>query len=647
MTMPAVPDLHSLACQELPPMCGICGFIDRRGALPDAAATLRAMNDTMTHRGPDDAGWHLHGGTGIAMRRLSIIDLAGGHQPMHNEDSTVWVVFNGEIYNFKAVREELIARGHVFATRSDTEVIVHAYEEYGVELCAHLHGMFAFAVHDTARRRLLLARDRAGKKPLYYYDGPEGFVFGSELKALLRYPGVPRGIDPVALQQYLLCHIIFTPRAIFSGVRKLPAAHYLLVENGVAQAPQPYWRYEFANPPEKRSEREWLALTDETLHASVVRRLEADVPLGVFLSGGVDSSLVVAQMCRSLPPASVHSFSITLDDPAYDESKWSRWAARVMGTHHHEFKLSVDGMLDVIDKVLANMDEPMADSSIIPTYIVCALTRQHVTVALAGDSGDELFGGYPKYFAQRWAAALQHIPRGLRTWLLEKPLALLPSPDGSVLLGQGKVAAFFRSLDQHYALRNQLWVSPFAPEQLEQLTGAPLDPATLAPILAYADDYRGPDDIVTKSMYMDFKTIMHDDFNAKVDRASMLSSLEVREPFLDTAMIELAARMPSHLKVRGMQTKYLLKKLCAQYYPREFVYRKKWGFGIPVKRWIREALRPRFEEVLSEQNVAAAGLVDPGMTARLLREHLAGTASHAAALWNLFVLHTWHARWAR
>jgi len=627
-------------------MCGICGFIDRRGVLDAHETVLRLMNDTMVHRGPDDAGWRVHHGTGIAMRRLSIIDLAGGHQPMCNEDRAIWVVFNGEIYNFKSVRERLIARGHTFATRSDTEVIVHAYEEYGDNLCTHLDGMFAFAIHDTQRRRLLIARDRSGKKPLYYYDGPLGFVFGSELKTLLQYPGMPRDVDHVALQQYLLCHFTFTPRSIFSQIKKLPAAHYLVVEDGVVQPPRRYWRYTFANPPEQRSEREWLHLLDDTLHAAVVRRLEADVPLGVFLSGGVDSSLVVAQMCRTRAPETVHTFSITLDDPAYDESKWSRWAARLMRTSHHEFQLSVDGMLDVIDTVLANMDEPMADSSIIPTYTVCKLTREHVKVALAGDAGDEVFGGYPKYFAQRWAAVLQHIPRRLRRWLLEKPLSLLPSPDGSVLLGQGKIAAFFRSVDQHHALRNQLWVSPFTPAQLEELSGAPLGEETLAPILHYAEEYTGPPDIVTQSMFMDFSTIMHDDFNVKVDRASMLSSLEVREPFLDTAVIELAARMPSHLKVRGMQTKYLLKKLCTRYYPKEFVYRKKWGFGIPLKRWIREALRPRFEQTLSHDAVCTAGLVNPSMVERLLREHLASTANHAAALWNLYVLHAWHARWA-
>lgn len=629
------------------PVCGICGFVDRQGVLSAREEVLRAMNDTMVHRGPDDAGVYLRGGTGLAMRRLSIIDVAGGHQPMSNEDGSVWVVFNGEIYNFKALREELQGRGHVFATRSDTEVIVHGYEEYGEEVCGHLEGMFAFAVYDTKAERLLLARDRSGKKPLYYYDGAQGFAFGSELKAVMKYPGVSREIDRVALEQYLLCHYVMTPRTILRDVKKLPAAHYMVVERGEVKKVQRYWRYVFASPPEERREEEWLELVDEALYAAVERRLEADVPLGVFLSGGVDSSLVVAEMCRAREARSVHTFSVALDDPAYDESPWSRWAARVQGTIHHEFQLSVDGMLEVMDTVLDGLDEPMADSSIIPTYVVCKMTREHVTVALAGDGGDEVFGGYPKYFAQRWAQWMGRLPRGVRRWLLEKPLLLLPSPDGSVWLGQGKVKAFFQSVDEHYALRNQLWVSPYTREQFERLLGRRMAAETLAPILVWAEAYEGPEDVVTQSMYLDFCTVMHDDFNVKVDRASMLTSLEVREPFLDTRIVELAARMPSHLKVRGTQTKYLLKKLCARYYPREFVYRKKWGFGIPVKRWIRGALRERFQEVLSPTAVREAGLVEHKTVEQLLAAHIEGRANHAAALWNLFVLHWWHRRWGK
>jgi len=627
-------------------MCGICGFIDRRGLLADPAATLRAMNDTMVHRGPDDAGLHVADGFGIAMRRLSIIDLSGGHQPLSNEDDSIWLVFNGEIYNFHELRTRLEKAGHVFRTRTDSETIVHAYEEYGLAFCEHLNGMFAIALHDTKKKRLILARDRAGKKPLYYAESAGLFVFASEPKALLACPGVGREIDPVALQQYLLFACVFAPRSIYRGMQKLPGGHYMVVENGGAQPPQPFWRYTFATEPERRTEHDWLDAMDDTLYHAVERRLESDVPLGVFLSGGIDSSMVVALMCRALPPDRVKTFSITLDDPVYDESRWSRWAAQHMHTDHHEFKLSVDGMLSVVDKVIGNLDEPMGDSSIIPTYVVSMLTRQHVTVALAGDGGDEVFGGYPKYFAQRWAAVLERVPGFLRRWFLEKPLGMLPSPDGSVLLGQNKIRTFFTSIDQHYALRNQFWVSPFLPGQIEELTGSPLHDDTLEPVLRHAHEYRGPDDIVTQTMFLDFKLLMQDDFNVKVDRASMLASLEVREPFLDTQVIELAARMPSRLKVKGMRTKHLLKRLAERYYPKEFVHRKKWGFGIPVKRWIREGLRPQFEAVLAPDEMRRAGLVNPDLCARLLKEHLSGRATNTAQLWNLYVLHMWHAHWA-
>jgi len=628
-------------------MCGICGFLDRRSALADPLATLTAMNNTMVHRGPDDAGTYVHDQVGLAMRRLSIIDLTSGHQPIHNEDQSIWVVFNGEIYDFHALREHLRAAGHRFYTNSDTEVIVHAYEQFGLECFSKLHGMFAIAIYDAPRRRLVLARDRAGKKPLYYADAVNAFVFGSELKAVLQYPGLAREIDPVALQQYLLFSCVWTPRSILRGVKKLEEAHYMVIDDGVAQPPRRYWTHSFANPPERASEREWIARVDATLRTAVQRRLEADVPLGVFLSGGVDSSLIVAQMCQLMPPKAVKTFSVVFDDRAYDESYWSRWAARLMGTDHHEFHLSVDGMLDVLDRVLDNMDEPMADSSIIPTHVVSSLTRQHVTVALAGDGGDEVFGGYPKYFAQRWAALLARMPRGLRTWLLEKPLRMVPSPDGSVLFGQGKVGAFFHSLDEHPALRNQFWVSPFLPEQFQELLGVPVDAAALAPVLQRDAEYDGPDDIVSRTMHLDFTLLMQDDFNVKVDRASMLASLEVREPFMDTDVIELAARIPSRLHVPTMRTKHLLKRVAENYYPRAFIHRKKWGFGIPVKRWIRDKLRAQFSETLSRANVQAAGLVSPDLCDRLLREHLQGTASHAAPLWNLFVLHRWHARWLK
>ena len=626
-------------------MCGICGFIDKYSYLSDYSKILKKMNDKMMHRGPDDAGSVIHKNTALAMRRLSIIDLSTGHQPIHNENENVWTVLNGEIYNFKKLREKLQNKSHKFYTNSDTEVIVHLYEEYGENFAEHLDGMFAVALFDREKNKLILARDRAGKKPLYYFNSLNHLVFGSEMKVLLQHPAVTKEIDQVALQQYLLFSYVLTPRSIFKNVKKIPEGHYVVIQNGEMKPPVQFWKYVFPDEYPKFSEKEWIDKIDDTLFRAVEKRLISDVPLGVFLSGGVDSSLIAAQMCRAMPARNVKTFSIKVDDPAYDESKWSREAAEILKTDHHEFTVKPEQILDVMDDVLANMDEPMSDSSILPTHIVSKLTRKHVTVALGGDGGDEIFGGYPKYFAQRWAARLEKIPAAFRKFFLEFPLGLLPSPDGSVLLGQGKINAFFKMLHYNFALRNQFWVSPFEPEQIEELTGSPLLEETTAPILARAEEYSGIDDIVNKTMFLDYKIVMQDDFNVKVDRASMLTSLEVREPFMDTELVELAAQVPARLKVKGMETKYILKKVTEKYFPREFIYRKKWGFGIPMKKWLRGKLAPQISDTLSQKNITRVGLVKPELPARLLREHLSGKKDNKSALWNLFLLHKWYEKW--
>jgi len=626
-------------------MCGICGFIDKYNRISDKKSVLKAMNDAMIHRGPDDAGDYFYENLAMGMRRLSIIDLNSGHQPIHDGTKSVWVIQNGEIYNFKSLRSRLEKKGHTFYTNSDTEVIVHLYKEYGENFCEHLDGMFALAVFDQTKNKLILARDRAGKKPLYYSDTDSDFVFGSEMKVLLQHPEIKREINIAALQQYLMFACTLTPNSIFKGVKKLHEGHYLVVENGVPGEPKPFWKYNFPEKFEKRPEKEWIELIDSTLCKAVEKRLVSDVPLGVFLSGGVDSSLITAMMCKALPPEKVNTFSIKVDDPVYDESKWSRWAAEHLKTNHTEFNLSVDGMLDILNKVLDSLDEPMADSSILPTYAVSHLTRQKVTVALGGDGGDEVFGGYPKYSAQRVAGILEKIPAPLRKYFIEKPLSFFPAKEGGVFFNSEKISSFFHSLHQNFALRNQFWVSAFQPEQIEELTGSALLDEAISPVLMHAAEYSGPDDIMTKTMFQDYKLLMQDDFNVKVDRASMLTSLEVREPFMDTELVELAAKMPSRFKVKGLETKYILKKVTEKYFPKDFIYRKKWGFGVPIKRWISGKLRGKFEETLSQENVKNAGLVNPEFCSRLLKEHLAGKSNHAGKLWTLFVLHNWHEKW--
>lgn len=626
-------------------MCGICGFIDGRGALDDSDGVLRAMNAALVHRGPDDEGYFRDGSVALAMRRLSIIDLEGGHQPMANEDGRVRVVFNGAIYNFKELREDLESRGHTFRTRSDTEVIVHAYEEWGLECVDRLDGMFAFALHDAAQRRLMLARDRTGKKPLYYAEAPGHFVFGSELKALLAHPAVGRDIDPVALQQYLLFGSALSPRSIFDGVSKLLEAHYLVVDESGVGPPRRYWRHAFAREPERRSPGEWVDAVDGALRDAVQRRLEADVPLGAFLSGGVDSSLVVAQMSQLMPPGRVRTFSIAMDDPDHDESRWSREAAERMGTEHTEFRLELSQIQSEIDGVLDRLDEPIADSAVVPFFIVSSLARQHVKVALAGDGGDELFGGYPKYAAHRWAALAGKVPRVFRQ-MLEAGLKRMPERSGAVFLNRDKLLGFLGSLHQPLEIRNQLWVSPFSPDAVERLTGRPLDEAVFEPVLRRAAEYEGPDDPVSKAMYLDFVLIMHDIFNVKADRASMMASLEVREPFLDTALVELVARMPSTIKIKGLETKAVLKELACRYYPRGFVYRKKWGFGLPLSAWFRGELGDRFAEETGDATKGLGNLVDSSACADLLTAHRRGASNQAARLWTLYALARWRRAWA-
>jgi len=626
-------------------MCGICGFIDKNTKFSKKNIVLKKMNDAMVHRGPDDAGEYFFENVALGMRRLSIIDLNSGHQPIHDESKKTWVVQNGEIYNFKSLRNKLEKKGHKFYTNSDTEVIVHLYKEYGEKFCEHLDGMFAIAVFDQTKNKLIIARDRAGQKPLYYSDTNSDFVFGSEMKVMLQHPEIKKEINTAALQQYLMFACTLTPNSIFKGVKKLKEGHYLVVENGVAGEPKPFWKYNFPEKFDKRSESEWIELIDSSLIKAVEKRLISDVPLGVFLSGGVDSSLISAMMCKIIPPEKVNTFSIKVDDPIYDESKWSRWAADHLKTNHTEFNLSVDSMIDILDKVLDSLDEPMADSSILPTYAVSHLTRQKVTVALGGDGGDEVFGGYPKYFAQRIAGILEKIPAPLRKYFIEKPLSIIPAKEGGVFFNSEKISSFFHSLHHNFALRNQFWVSAFQPEQIEELTGSALLNESISPVLNRMSEYSGPNDIVAKTLFQDYKILMQDDFNVKVDRASMLTSLEVREPFMDTELVELVAKMPSHFKVKGMETKYLLKKVAEKYFPKDFIYRKKWGFGVPIKRWIRGNLRGKFEDVLSPKNVKNAGLVNHEICTKLLEEHLSEKHNHAGKLWSLFVLHNWYEKW--
>ncbi len=621
-------------------MCGIVGILDLQGRRPIDEQLLIAMNDAQHHRGPDQHGVHVEPGLGLGHRRLSIIDLGSGRQPLYNEDGSVVVVYNGEIYNFGEVREELLAAGHRFTTDCDTEIIVHGWEEWGAACVERFRGMFAFALWDRGKRQLFLARDRIGKKPLYYSLTRTGLlVFASELKALLVHPEVERELDPQAVEDYFTFAYIPDPRSIYRDVRKLEAGHLAVVDcarERPALSPRPYWDLQFtpaAPVSEAAAAEELIARLDEAVRL----RMIADVPLGAFLSGGVDSSAIVALMARGREEP-VTTCSISFTDPQYDESAYAREVAARYRTRHFVDECGVDdfGLLDTLVDVY---DEPFADSSAIPTYRVCEAARRHVTVALSGDGGDEGFAGYRRY---RWHMREEAV-RGLLPQALRGPLfgalgSVYPKWDWmpSFLRAKSTLQALARSSVDAYlhnfsllpdGSRDALYSASFrralggyhAREVfLRHLPNAPADPLALV-------------------QYLDFKTYLPGDILVKVDRASMAHSLEVRVPILDHRFVEWHATLPSSLKLRDMQGKYLFKKALEPYLSQDILYRRKMGFAVPVGRWFRGPLRERVKAALTGAAMGDAGLFDMGRLARMADEHASGQRDHAAALWALLM----------
>ena len=608
-------------------MCGIVGIIDFRGGAVNPA-DLERMNDTIVHRGPDDSGVWTEGPAGLGMRRLSIIDLAGGRQPMFNETRSVVTVFNGEIYNYPGLREGLLQRGHRFNTHSDTEVIPHLYEEKGEELLADLTGMFAIALWDRPARRLLLARDRLGEKPLYYLWQDGRLAFASELKAL-RALGVCGAVSPEAVRYYMNYGYVPAPLTIYENVRKLPPAHLLIAEEGHIRTRR-YWEVSF-DPREDLEEEQALDELKEVLGRSVKRQLISDVPLGAFLSGGVDSSTVVALMCEAAG-AQVQTFSIAFDEDSHNEAPYAEAVARRFGTKHtvHTVRPNIR---ETIDPILSQFDEPFADSSAIPTYFLCKTARQHVTVALSGDGGDEVFTGYERYRDFLRKRPLFRVPRSLRRVACGAVSGLMP------LGTRGK--RFFRSLT------------------LEPLTDYVVGSAELRLDALLANGCRGlsaensvlglAGEIFARNRTTELDAIclhdlmlyLPDDILVKVDRMSMAVSLEVRVPILDHHVVEWGARLPARLRVRGGTLKYLLKKLLERYMPPEHVHRGKMGFGVPLGRWFRRELKDFVEDRLSESQVRRVGVLEPAAVRYLLAQHQGGSRNFEALLWRIFVLQTW------
>jgi asparagine synthase (glutamine-hydrolysing) len=620
-------------------MCGIVGILDTRGERVVDRRLLLRMNESLHHRGPDEGGTHVGPGIGLGHRRLSIIDLATGQQPLYNEDGSVVVVFNGEIYNYAELIPELKALGHVFHTRSDTEVIVHAWEAWGEDCVRRFRGMFAFALWDQKRQVLFLARDRLGVKPLHYAQLDDGtFIFGSELKALLAHGALARDLDPLAIEEYFALGYVPEPRTIFAGAHKLPPAHTLLVRRGHGlPAPREYWDVRFtADNPIGAAEAQ--AELIDRLRDSVRLRLISEVPLGAFLSGGVDSSAVVAMMA-GLSAEPVNTCSIAFADPAYDESRFAQQVAARYGTRHFVDRVESDDF-DLVDTLAGVYDEPYADSSAIPTYRVCQLARRHVTVALSGDGGDENFGGYRRY---RLHAAEERLRSALPLRLRRPLFGLLgrvyPKADWAPRVFRAKstfqalartsVEAYFHSMS---LVRDDLRASLFSASLRGRLGGYN------AVEVFHRHAARAPaGDPLSLVQYLDLKTYLVGDINTKVDRASMAHALEVREPLMDHPLVEWLASLPPTLKLRGGEGKWLLKQAMASHLPQEIMYRPKMGFAVPLARWFRGPLRNRVREAVLGTTLADSGYFSGRALQRLLREHESGLRDHSAPLWTLLM----------
>ncbi|MDQ3919558.1 MAG: asparagine synthase (glutamine-hydrolyzing) [Acidobacteriota bacterium] len=621
-------------------MCGIAGFVSREEHA-DARAALgivERMLGVITHRGPDDEGALVEGAAAIGMRRLSIIDLAGGHQPLSGCDPALSVVFNGEIYNFLELRPLLEARGHRFRTHSDTEAIVHAYEEFGPACVEHLRGMFAFAIWDSRARRLFVARDRAGEKPLYHTLTPEGtFVFGSELKCLLEHGEVRREVDPEALDAYLTFGYVPDPLSVFRGVEKLPPGHTLTLEGGRVTVRQ-YWDFVYEPTADARPAEDYLEELRALLDESVRMRLIADVPLGAFLSGGVDSAAVVGLMARA-SNRPVKTFSIGFNEDSYDELRYARVAAREFGTEHHEFVVTPE-ICSVVDELVWHFDEPFADSSAIPTYVVSKMAREHVKVVLSGDGGDELFAGYTRYLTDRRRRGFARLPRFVREGLMQRAGRALPHGAwGRNFIHNVAFDALDRYVEDISLFtrlnKRSLYAAGFRAGISDWREAAP------ARFREHARRARTGEQL-DALLYLDSKTYLPGDILTKVDRMSMAASLEARVPLLDHKLIEFVTRIPAALKLNGAETKHVFKLALGGLVPGAILERPKQGFGVPIERWINERLRERVRGTLEEARTRQRGLFEQAYVNLLLEEHERRRRDHSHELWALFMLELWH-----
>jgi asparagine synthase (glutamine-hydrolysing) len=627
-------------------MCGICGIYNFHRKPVDRDLIDR-MNSTMIHRGPDGEGVYIDGNIGLGHRRLSIIDLDTGEQPMGNEDGSVQVVFNGEIYNFLELRNLLEAKGHRFRTRSDTESIILGYEEWGDSVVEHLRGMFAFALWDVPRRRLLLARDRIGKKPLYYYLDKGRILFASELKALLEDPTLPREIDPSALDCYLSFGYVPSPLAILKGIKKLPPAHYAIHDGNTLSLHQ-YWHLDMEHTTSEESEEEILAKLQSIFDEAVCLRLISDVPLGAFLSGGVDSSAVVAFMARLKGNEPVKTASIGFSEKKFDELEYARIVADLYSTDHTEFVVSPNA-LEIMDSIVWHLDEPFADSSAIPTYYVSKMTRQRVKVALSGDGGDETFAGYVKrYFMNRAEENIRKkIPRVLREGILGPIAKVYPRIDTLTrpLRLKNFLSNISPSLEQAYFRDMSFYFLPEMKKKLyrSQLAFSLKDFSSSEILDRHFRSNHNPD-VTTRVQYVDIMTYLPEDILVKVDRMSMAHSLEVRSPILDHKLMEFVGTLPSSLKLNGRESKYIFKKMNEHRLPRHILHRGKQGFSVPLADWLRGDLKGFADDTLFSTSSNLSDYFNMAYVKDLWNRHQGGRQDYSAPLWALMMFGLWHQR---
>jgi len=623
-------------------MCGIVGIIEPADRLVDRCQ-LTAMNSALRHRGPDQDGFYCNGSIGLAMRRLSIIDVKGGRQPVHNEDKTVWAVFNGEIYNYRELRASLEQAGHRFYTQSDTETLVHLYEEYGQEGVTRLRGMFAYALWDEKRRRLILARDRIGIKPLYYTSAAGTFFFASELKAFFCIPSFRREINPAAVQQYLRYLYIPGPETIFQDTVELPPAHYLVYEAGHASVHR-YWDIRYEETREL-SFGEWQEQFLVQFRDSVRSHLISEVPLGAFLSGGIDSSAIVGMMAQELNKP-VETFSVGYEGTGafQDEREYARLVATRFGTHHHEFVVSPD-IRELLPKLVLCFDQPFADSSAIPNYYISELTRRHVTVALSGLGGDEIGGGYERYLGMLWAEYYHRLPKICREQLFGRWIAQLPDV-GSGRPWMTRLKRFIASADMAAPERYVAYVTTFSATEQRLLLNRDFmngsRPEASAQVLTQILSAQDADTLPNHLMLADLRSYLPGDLLPLSDRVSMAHSLEIRVPFLDHPLVELMARMPAELKLSKWTKKILFKRAFVGLLPKPILQRKKVGFSVPLALWLRTDLKAMMREILATDEINRIGYINPATVNDLIDEHLSQRANHENKLWALINLVVWN-----